>query len=68
MMLPELYSLINSGGATAGAVSDGGMAQIFTEGSAMAATALTVLPIFVAYMFLQKKFVQGIEKSGITGE
>ena len=68
MMLPELYSLINSGGATAGAVSDGGMAQIFTEGTAMAATALTVLPIFVAYMFLQKKFVQGIEKSGITGE
>ena len=34
----------------------------------MAAVTLTVLPIFVIYMFLQKQFMQGIETSGITGE
>lgn len=68
MMLPDLYSLMN-GVANLGAEAGGGdMANVFTEGVAMAATALTVMPIFVAYMFLQKKFVQGVEKSGITGE
>ena len=67
MMLPELYSLMNG---MAGVAAEEGqqMANVFTEGTAMAATALTILPIFIAYMFLQKKFVQGIEKSGITGE
>lgn len=67
MMLPELYSLMNGlGGASADAAAE--MANVFTEGTAMAATTLTVLPIFIVYMFLQKKFVQGVEKSGITGE
>lgn len=65
MMLPRVYELMN------GSVSfDAGtnMDSVFTEGVAMAATTLTVLPIFIAYMFLQKKFVQGVERSGITGE
>ena len=67
MMLPELYNLMNGAtSATAEAASE--MSKVFTEGVAMAATALTVLPIFVIYMFLQKRFVQGVEKSGITGE
>ncbi len=65
MMLPDLYSLMNGAAATAGS---GEMENVFTEGVAMAATTLTVLPIFIVYMFLQKRFVQGIEKSGITGE
>lgn len=34
----------------------------------MAATVLVVLPVFLAYMFLQKQFIQGVERSGITGE
>ena len=65
MMLPRVYELMN------GSVSfDAGtnMENVFTEGVAMAATTLVVLPIFIAYMFLQKKFVQGVERSGITGE
>lgn len=67
MMLPELYSLINGlGGVSSDASAE--MTNVFTEGTAMAATTLTVLPIFIIYMFLQKKFVQGVEKSGITGE
>lgn len=66
MMLPNLYSLMNGAGMTEETATD--LANSFTEGTAMAATALTVLPIFVIYMFLQRKFVQGVEKSGITGE
>lgn len=65
MMLPELYNLMNG---TVAVAESGDMENVFTEGVAMAATTLTILPIFIAYMFLQKKFVQGIEKSGITGE
>ena len=67
MMLPDLYRLM-SGAVDLSADAGSGIANIFTEGVAMAATTLTVLPIFIVYMFLQKKFVQGVEKSGITGE
>lgn len=34
----------------------------------MAGTFLVVLPIFVAFCFLQKLFIQGIEHTGLTGE
>ncbi len=34
----------------------------------MAGTFLTILPIVVAFAFLQRKFIEGIEKTGITGE
>ncbi|MBR4073082.1 MAG: carbohydrate ABC transporter permease [Clostridia bacterium] len=67
MMLPNLYSLMD-GISDVGADAGEAVANVFTEGTAMAATTLTVLPIFIAYMFLQKQFVQGIERSGITGE
>ena len=66
MMLPSLYSMVESGGAS---LSGGGMMEnIFTEGVSMAATALIILPLLIAYVFLQKQFVQGVERSGLTGE
>lgn len=34
----------------------------------MAATILVISPLVILYLFLQRKFVQGIEASGITGE
>jgi multiple sugar transport system permease protein len=34
----------------------------------MAATLLTVAPLMILYLVMQKKFVQGVEASGITGE
>lgn len=40
----------------------------FTDATIMAAVILTILPIFIGYMFIQKKFVQSVETSGITGE
>lgn len=34
----------------------------------MAATALSILPLLVMYLFLQKHFVESIDRTGITGE
>lgn len=34
----------------------------------MAATLLTVGPLMILYLIMQKKFVEGVEASGITGE
>lgn len=34
----------------------------------MAATALSVLPLLIMYLFLQKHFVESIDRAGITGE
>lgn len=34
----------------------------------MAGTFMVVMPILIVYAFLQKQFIQGIERSGLTGE
>ena len=67
MMLPGIYTIMNGGGSRdmSGA---GGLGDVYTEAVGMAATVLVVLPVFLAYMFLQKQFIQGVERSGITGE
>ncbi|NLM86025.1 MAG: carbohydrate ABC transporter permease [Clostridiales bacterium] len=38
------------------------------EAYKMAATLIAILPLVVLYIFVQKKFIQGIENAGITGE
>lgn len=38
------------------------------ESIRMAGTLLTILPLLVLYAFLQRQFVESIEKTGITGE
>ena len=38
------------------------------ESISLAGTALSVLPLIVLYLCLQKQFVESIERSGITGE
>ncbi|MDR1892001.1 MAG: carbohydrate ABC transporter permease [Oscillospiraceae bacterium] len=67
MLLPGLYRIM--GGMQDASLSGGdALGDIYTEAVAMAATFLVVLPLLIAYLFLQKKFVQGVERSGITGE
>lgn len=34
----------------------------------MAATSLSILPLLIMYLFLQKHFVESIDRTGITGE
>lgn len=38
------------------------------EAYRMAATLMSMTPLFIIYFFAQKQFVEGIEKTGITGE
>lgn len=40
--------------------------QMVTEGTVMAATFIVIVPVLVAYMFLQRQFMQGVERSGLT--
>ena len=66
MLLPNVYSLMNS-------VADASLltstdASLYTEGTAMAATFMVVLPVLIFYLVFQKQFRKGIETSGITGE
>ncbi len=46
---------------------DGGGLQL-VESFKMAATVVSILPLLLIYFVGQKSFVQGIEKTGITGE
>lgn len=39
----------------------------FHDGVVMAGTAASMIPPMVAYLFLQRKFMEGIERSGLTG-
>lgn len=34
----------------------------------MAGVTMTVIPVLIMYFFLQKQFIQGVERSGLTGE
>jgi len=68
MLLPNIFSSIDSGGNEAEALLSGGEIDIYTAGVAMAATFLAVLPVIIFYLIFQKQFRQGIETSGITGE
>jgi multiple sugar transport system permease protein len=38
------------------------------EAFKMAATFITMLPLFIIYIFAQRQFIEGIEQTGITGE
>ncbi len=38
------------------------------ESFRMAATLMSVIPLFIVYIFAQRQFIEGIERTGITGE
>ena len=42
-------------------------ATLFHNGVVMAGTVVSMLPPIIAYLFLQRKFMEGIERSGLTG-
>lgn len=48
--------------------SVGDVATALNESVRMAATTLSILPLFVMYLILQKQFVESIDRAGITGE
>ena len=65
-VLPNLYALLNQENHTMIQVNElEGI--VFNEAMLMAATFLCVLPILIAYLFLQRRFMEGVERSGLTG-
>ena len=65
-LLPSKLSLFNSEFDSVASAS--GSAFKINEAYKMAATFISIAPLLVLYAFVQKRFIQGIENTGITGE
>lgn len=63
--LPALYKLLNTEEAMDLVMDEGGFT--FNSAMLMAGTFLVILPVLIVYAFLQKKFMEGVERSGLTG-
>lgn len=46
----------------------GDTATALNESVKMAATALSIVPLFLMYLILQRQFIESIDRTGITGE
>ena len=68
MTLPLQLEKFNTLFGAAYPSSQGSSLNRLNERIQMAATLLTVAPLMVLYLIMQRKFVQGVESSGITGE
>ena len=64
--LPNLYAELNKEQHTMIQTNDI-EGVIFNEAMLMAATFLCILPILILYLILQKRFMEGVERSGLTG-
>jgi len=48
--------------------ADGSAVNRINEGIRMSATLMTILPLLITYLVLQRQFVESLERTGITGE
>lgn len=64
--LPAMYEALNKLTGEAEEVVDEAGA-IVSEAQCMAATFLVIVPLLIIFMFAQKKFMEGVERSGLTG-
>ena len=62
-LLIRLYNFVSAYNAMMGGGND-----YANEAIRMAATLLIIAPLIVAYFILQRLFIEGIDRSGITGE
>ena len=65
-LMPAKLDLFNS--EFADEVSALGGAFRLNEAYKMSATLLSISPLILLYVFVQRRFIQGIENTGITGE
>lgn len=64
--LPSLYAELNKEQHTMIQVNEiEGI--MFNEAMLMAATFLCIIPILILYLILQRRFMEGVERSGLTG-
>lgn len=67
-LLPAKLNSFDSAFSTYASSSRGSSESKINEAYKMAATLISISPMLVLYAFVQKKFIQGIENTGITGE
>lgn len=65
-LLPAKLNMFNSEFSSM-AVAQGGAFKL-NKAYKMAATLISISPLLLLYVFVQKQFIQGIENTGITGE
>ncbi len=74
MLLPQIVEsikdliLIAWGEMQQGGGADVDQLMTFHDGVSMAGTVISLIPPMIAYLFLQRKFMEGVERSGLTGE
>lgn len=64
--LPSLYAELNKEQHTM-IQSNDIEGIMFNEAMLMAATFLCIVPILILYLILQRRFMEGVERSGLTG-
>ena len=64
-MFDSIFEQYASASTAAGAV---GQQQRINEAYKMSATFISILPLFILYIAVQRKLIRGIESAGITGE
>ncbi len=74
-MLPQMLSMLsanlsNMQGDIANAAQNmsNDVQIMYHRGVVMAAVTICLIPLFVLYVVMQRKFVEGVERSGLTGE
>ncbi|MGP4041065.1 carbohydrate ABC transporter permease [Gracilibacillus sp. D59] len=82
LLVPDFFNLAQNLATFNGSANAEGLSQVTNQISAsdalglaptkinqiMAAVMLSILPIVILYLFVQRSFVESIERSGITGE
>lgn len=67
-LLPAKLNQFDSAFASYAAASRGSATFRINEAYKMAATLISITPLLLLYSIVQKRFIQGIENTGITGE
>lgn len=67
-LLPAKLNMFDSAFQTYASGGRGTPGFRINEAYKMSATLISITPLLILYAFVQKKFIQGIENTGITGE
>ncbi|MHB8127725.1 MAG: carbohydrate ABC transporter permease [Mobilitalea sp.] len=67
-LLPAKLNMFDSAFQTYANSGRGNAEFRINEAYKMSATLISILPLLILYGFVQKRFIQGIENTGITGE
>lgn len=64
--LPGMYAALNQVASEAEDIALNSNVVV-NQAICMASTFIIILPLLIAYMFVQKQFMEGVERSGLTG-